>query len=218
MKKSGVMPVGLCGRSGAGKGTVCALFAAMGIPSVDTDAVYRSLTAPAPEVSPCMAALRDRFGPAVMNEDNSLNRPAMRQLVFGAENAENLADLNAVSHRFILTRTKELMNELYENGADIVLIDAPLLFESGFDRFCEAVVCVTAPEEILLSRIMRRDGICEADARKRLDSQIPSEELEARADVVVRNDCGFEELAERVRSAAEELFRIHRAEYGEDAE
>ncbi len=217
MKKSGVMAVGLCGRSGAGKGYVSALFAAMGIPSVDTDAVYRTLTSAAPEASPCMEALAERFGPSVMNEDHSLNRAAMRKLVFGEGNEENLSDLNAISHRFILEETDRLTDGLYEKGFSVVLIDAPVLYESGFDRFCEAVVCVTAPEEVLLERITARDGISESEARKRLSSQIPSEELEERADFVIRNDCGKEELIRRVRETAEDLFRIRRERY-EDRE
>ncbi len=218
MGKAGVMRVGLCGRSGAGKGYVSALFAELGIPSVDTDAVYRCLTAPEPEPSPCMRALAERFGEAVIAPDNSLNRPLMRALVFGEENAANLRDLNAISHRFILDETLRTADELYEAGCPVVLVDAPLLFESGFDRYCECTVCVTAPEEVLICRIMRRDGISREDAERRLASQIGSEELEQRADFVIRNDCGKEELLRRVGLTADGLFRIRgkRYEDGED--
>ena len=215
MKKTGVMMVGLCGRSGSGKGYVSAVFASFGIPSVDTDAVYRSLTAPAPSPSPCMEALSARFGPEVLSPDNSLNRAVMRRLVFGEGNGENLADLNAISHRFILEKTRQDAEKLYESGFPVVLIDAPVLYESGFDRFCEAVVCVTAPEDVILARIMARDGISREDAEKRLASQIPAEELAARADLTVVNDCSREELERRVRAAADELFRIRAERYEE---
>ena len=215
MRKTGVMEVGLCGRSGSGKGYVAAIFARFGIPSVDTDAVYRRLTAPSDVPSPCMEALCERFGPSVMAPDNSLDRAAMRSLVFGEGNEENLADLNAISHRYILEETRRDARRLYEEGFPVVLVDAPLLYESGFDRFCEAVVCVTAPEELILSRIMARDGIGREDAEKRLASQIPAEELIARADFTVVNDCSREELECRVGTVADALFRIRSERYEE---
>ena len=208
MEKNEVMSVGLCGRSGSGKGTVCALFAACGIPSVDTDAVYHALTAPAPVPSPCVEELTERFGPSILAPDNSLDRAALPALVFGEENAENLRDLNAIAHRHILGETRRILSEYAEKGCGIVLIDAPVLFESGFDRFCSAVVCVTAPEDGLVGRIVKRDRISEEDARRRLAAQIPAEELEARSDFVIVNDGGLEELAVQVRETAEGLVRL----------
>ena len=218
MKKTGVMEVGLCGRSGSGKGYVSAVFSSLGIPSVDTDAVYRRLTSPAPVPGPCMTALCERFGPEVMTEENALDRAAMRKLVFGEGNEKNLADLNAISHRFILEETRRTAEALYEAGFPVVLIDAPLLYESGFDRFCEAVVCVSAPEEVIVRRIMARDGISREDAEKRLASQIPAEVLAERADFIVVNDCSREELAERVGEVADALFRIRSERYEEREE
>jgi dephospho-CoA kinase len=215
MRKTGVMEVGLCGRSGSGKGYVSAVFARFGIPSVDTDAVYRALTGPAPEPSPCMRALSERFGPSVLSPDHSLNRAAMRTLVFGEGNGENLADLNAISHRFIREDTRRRTAELFEAGYPVVLVDAPLLYESGFDSFCEAVVCVTAPEDVILRRIMARDGLSREDAAKRLAAQIPAEELEERADFTIVNDGSLQELEARVEAVARELFRIRSERYGE---
>ncbi|MBQ3708143.1 MAG: dephospho-CoA kinase [Clostridia bacterium] len=218
MKKKGVMLVGLCGRSGAGKGYVSALFACHGIPSVDTDAVYREMTGPTDALSPCMLALRDRFGDGIVSSDGSLDRAAMRALVFCGD-TDALDDLNRITHRFILDETRRQANALYEEGFPIVLIDAPLLFESGFDAECERVICVTAPEEILVRRIMKRDGITEEDALRRLAAQKPYSELEARADeVIVNDDCPKDELIRRVERAADALFAVREEEYEKTAE
>ena len=217
MKKNGVMLAGLCGRSGSGKGYVSALFSARGIPSVDTDRVYRDLTGPADPLTPCMAALRERFGDPVVSPDGSLDRAAMRALVFGGD-GEALADLNRISHRFILEETEARALSLWREGYGIVLIDAPLLYESGFDARCECVVCVTAPEETVVSRIMKRDGIGREDAQKRLRAQKTAEELEERADfVIVNDDCPKEELIRRVEECASALRAI-RGERYEDRE
>ncbi len=185
-KTTAPMLVGLCGRSGSGKGYVSEKFLVRGIPSVDTDAVYRTLTAPSDTLSPCMKELCERFGDSVRNEDNSLNRAVMRSLVFGGD-AEALDDLNRITHAHILRETKKTARRLYKEGNDIVLIDAPLLYESGFDKFCAAVVAVTAPEEKIISRIMRRDGVTREQAEARLRTQKPVSELTDRADYVIVN-------------------------------
>ena len=180
------MLVGLCGRSGSGKGYVSEKFALCGIPSIDTDAVYRTLTSPSEVLSPCMTELVDRFGASVANTDNSLNRAEMRRLVFG-DDRQALEDLNRITHAHILRETERIAAELYDAGNEIVIIDAPVLFESGFDKFCRAVIAVTAPEEKIVSRIMRRDGVTEEAALARLKTQKPVSELIKRADYVIVN-------------------------------
>ena len=205
---SGAVLVGLCGRSGSGKGYVSALFSEIGIPSVDTDAVYREMTSAAEELSPCMKELAERFGDAVVSEDGSLNRSVMRGLVFSGD-AKALADLNRITHRHILEKTMEKAKELAENGADIILIDAPLLFESGFDSFCACTVCVTAPEETVIRRIMRRDGISKEDAGKRLAVQKPAAELREKSDFEIVNDADRETILERVEAAAEKIRSLY---------
>ena len=215
MKKNGVMLVGLCGRSGSGKGYIAKMFADCGIPSVDTDAVYRRMTAPVSDrsgLSPCMTELIGRFGEQVLASDGSLNRAVMRSLVFGGD-AEALADLNRITHRHILAETQDIAERLYREGADIVLIDAPVLYESGFDRMCEQVVCVTAPEDVIVSRIMKRDGLSEDDAKKRLASQKSREELEGRADVVIDNNDERPVLYERVRQCVKHLRTIRQERF-----
>ena len=210
MKKNGVMLVGLCGRSGSGKGYIAKMFAEYGIPSVDTDAVYRRMTAPVSDrsaLSPCMNELIERFGEQILSSDLSLNRVVMRSLVFGGDTAA-LADLNRITHRHILEKTQETAEQLCRDGSPIVLIDAPVLYESGFDKMCERVVCVTAPEDVIVSRIMKRDGLSEEDARKRLASQKTREELEDRADYVIFNDDERPVLYERVKRCTESLREI----------
>ena len=210
MKKNGVMLVGLCGRSGSGKGYIAKMFAEYGIPSVDTDAVYRRMTAPVSDrsaLSPCMNELIERFGEQILSSDFSLNRVVMRSLVFGGDTAA-LADLNRITHRHILEKTQETAEQLCRDGSPIVLIDAPVLYESGFDKMCERVVCVTAPEDVIVSRIMKRDGLSEEDAKKRLASQKTREELEDRADYVIFNDDERPVLYERVKRCTESLREI----------
>ena len=198
--------IGLCGRSGSGKGYVSVLFSELGIPSIDTDAVYRNMTAPSQHLSPCMKELIERFGEQVMAPDGSLNRPVMRSLVFSGD-TDALADLNRITHKHILKKTLEEAEKLASDGYSVILIDAPLLYESGFDSLCEASICVTAPESTVIRRIMRRDGISKEDAKKRLAVQKSGEELRNRADYEIVNDCDKETLLGRIRLVAEKIRR-----------
>ena len=207
--KSAVL-VGLCGRSGAGKGYVSKLFAEEGIPAIDTDAVYRSLTSSCEDdaISPCMCELMATFGDEIRNEDNSLNRAVLRTMVFGDENRERLLRLNEITHRHILEKSKAMADELAEAGFPVVLVDAPVLFESGFDRFCTAVVCVIASDELSVERIMKRDGLDRESAILRLKSQLSAEELEKRSQYVIRNDTEKDVLVARVKEVAVRLKEL----------
>ncbi len=200
--------VGLCGGSGAGKGYVSAKFREYCIPAIDTDAVYRELTGSSDKISDCMKALTERFGDSIKAADNSLNRVEMRKLVFGEENKENLDELNRITHRYILEKTMNIANQLFADGYDIVLIDAPLLFESGFDKLCEKNICVIADESTRIKRIIARDNISEEDARRRIASQIPSEKLVSLSDYTINNDTSDVALDEQIKSCVCELKKL----------
>ena len=180
--------IGLCGRSGSGKGYVSGVFAELGVPAIDTDVVYRLMSGPAEVPSACMQELSRAFGEKILNPDHSLNRRAMADIVFAADGAEARNTLNRITHAHILCETRRLAERYAEEGHRFVLIDAPLLFESGFDAFCRSTVCVTAPDPICIERIMSRDGVTEEEARRRLSAQIPLEELMRRCDYTVVND------------------------------
>lgn len=207
-----LMLVGLCGRSGSGKGYVSKIFNDLKIPSVDTDAVYREMTGPCEIMSECMTELVEYFGRSVVSDDNSLNRPAMRNIVFSGDKSA-LESLNSITHKHILKKTLADAEELCDKGYKIVLIDAPLLYESGFDKMCRKTICVTAPEDILIERIKKRDSLSEEDAKKRLAAQKSRSELEDRADYVIANDTEKDILIQRVKECAEKLTEIYFNEY-----
>lgn len=199
------MWIGLCGQSGAGKSFTAALFAERGIPSIDTDSVYRDLTGPADPKTPCMEALCHAFGVNAASADGSLNRTYLRKQVFGEENKERLLMLNRITHRFILAETTERADAFLRNGAPFVLIDAPLLFESGFDQKCAAVICVTAPLDVRIKRIENRDGISASAAMERIRTQLSEDTLRERADYIICNDGSREMLEKQVDSVIASL-------------
>ena len=120
--------IGLTGPSGAGKSTLCARFEKLGIPCVNTDDVYHTLTASS---SPCLDELKDKFGQAIINKDGSLDRKALSKIVFEGKNSDNnLALLNAITHKYVWEKTNEILTQYTDDGKKVAVIDAPALFSS----------------------------------------------------------------------------------------
>ena len=184
--------LGLTGPSGAGKGALARAFAAHDIPSLDTDAIYHELLIPP---SPCLDTLVEAFGTGILTETGELNRPALAAVVFGEGAAPTLHQtLNRITHRFILDETRARLNQYEKEGKFAVLVDAPLLYESGFDGECHRVIAVVAPRELRLARIMARDSINAEAAEARFRAQKEDTFYTERADFVVCNDGDAEKL------------------------
>lgn len=204
-KPSGII-IGLCGRSGSGKTTVCKAFEEFGIRSVDTDAVYRELTASRDgKPSALVQRIAEEFGDTVISSDGSLNRRALASAVFGVGNEDRLEMLNSITHGPILDKSTELAEQFFAEGTRGVIVDAPALFESGFDKSCDRIICISAPDDVLVHRITARDGITEDAARRRLSSQISDGELRRRAHIVIEND-GNTDLSAAARDAVGKIF------------
>jgi hypothetical protein len=110
------------------------------------------------------------------------------------------------SRRFKNSETEKIISAYEKDAVPGVIIDAPLLFESGLDKRCDTVVAVLANREVRIARIMLRDGITLDAARARIDSQLTDTELADRANIVIRNDGTFDELKSAVRVAYEQIF------------
>ena len=192
--------IGLTGPSGAGKGTVCSIFGQFGIPSIDTDAVYRELLAPP---SACLNDLVQTFGERILSPDGTLNRRALGAIVFSDKDA--LGRLDQTAHRHIMAEVRRRLAALRERGVPAVVIDAPQLFEADAARDCNAVVSVLAEESVRLERIMRRDRISEADARRRMRAQYPDAFFRTHSDYVLENNTNPEALIPSVRKLLGEL-------------
>lgn len=177
--------IGLCGRSGSGKGYVCERFLQYGIPSIDTDKVYRDILSG--ENSECLSELVSEFGEGILN-DGRLDRRALAAIVFAKGNEEKLLMLNTISHKHILKETRLLIARYEREGAAVVIIDAPVLFESGFDSICDITLCVTAPDTVCIERICKRDNRSEGEAKSRLASQKTAEELRELCSYEIVND------------------------------
>jgi dephospho-CoA kinase len=180
------MIIGLTGESGAGKSTVAKFLEMSGFYIIDCDGISRTLDTDREYV----AQIEQAFGAEAITfggGQKRVNRKALGTMLFGKDAASGNADkLNAISHPIIIARVHAEIAHATEFGRSVI-IDAPLLFESGFDKICDATICVTAPFETKLERIMKRDNLSLDDALARLKSQINDDELRARCDYEIDN-------------------------------
>ncbi|MCG6657007.1 dephospho-CoA kinase [Halomonas campisalis] len=180
------MIIGVTGGIASGKSTVAHAFEKRGIPWVDADDVAREVVAPG---EPALAEIAERYsrqeGPEVLQDDGTLNRRALREIVF-ADAAERRW-LESVTHPRIRERLHEHLARLQAQGAPYVLLVSPLLFESGQHEMVDRCLVIDVPESVQIARTAERDGVDEAQARAIVAAQLPRAERLARADEVIDN-------------------------------
>ena len=168
--------IALTGSIGMGKSTTAALFAEAGVPAWDADAAVARLYAPGGAGGPAIARLR----PEALRADGSVDREALRAWVTGDPAA--LRALEAAVHPLVALDRERF---LAEAEAPVVLLDIPLLFETGGERLADTVVVVSAPADAQRARVLARPGMTPERMDAMLARQVPDAEKRARADHVI---------------------------------
>lgn len=171
--------VGLTGGIASGKSTVAARFAEHGAYIIDADQVARQVVEPG---TPALAEIVERFGLEVINQqDGSLNRPALGRIVFS--DPEKLAVLNGIVHPRVKKQTVELIRQAPDDA--VVVYDVPLLVEAALDHDFDAIITVSAPEDVRRQRLVEHRGMTPEDAAARVAAQASESDRLARATHVV---------------------------------
>ena len=171
------MIIGITGGTGSGKTTLLKVIAEKGGLILDCDAIYHQLLATDASL---LNAIENRFPGTV--EDGQLQRKKLGSVVFSDENA--LLDLNKITHSAI---KGEVLRRL-ESGPRLAAIDAIALFEGGLAELCGVTVAVTAPAEVRVQRLMKRDSISENYARSRIAAQHDEAWFRQRCDWILENN------------------------------
>jgi dephospho-CoA kinase len=177
------MNIGLTGGIASGKSTVSDMLVKRGALLIDADRVAREVVEPG---SPVLQKVVERFGSDVLLPDGALNRKKLGEIVFG--NPQALQDLQNIMHPSIRDLMSERLKQ-YEllHPDKLVVVDVPLLYESGLESMYDAVVVVYVPRTIQLERLIVRDGLTPAEAEQRLNAQMDIEYKKARANIVIDN-------------------------------
>ena len=187
--------VGLTGHTGAGKSSVTAVAENLGFKIVDCDKLSRVAVEKGSEG---LLAVVAAFGDEVLNDDKTLNRAVLAQKAFSTP--ENTELLNKTLLPYIMTLVKA------ELDCDLVLLDAPTLFESGADSLCNEVIAVISDEKTRLDRIMARDNIDEEAALLRIKAVKPDEYYIEKTNNIVYNDCELSVLNLKIQKLLTKLM------------
>jgi dephospho-CoA kinase len=194
--------IGLTGNIASGKSEVAKMLAERGATVIDADQLAREA------VRPDTQALKDivkRWGRDVLRKDGSLDRAALRRIVF-ADQTE-LDALNRIVHPGVTRLRDREIARARERGDDLVVCVIPLLFERNLVEEFEAIVLVDAPRPLRLERMVNSRGLEETDAMNMIVSQMPAELKRARADYVIENDGSLEDLERDVDALWSSLHR-----------
>jgi dephospho-CoA kinase len=195
-----VLRVGLTGGIGSGKSEVSRRLAAHGAVVIDADAIAREVVEPG---TPGLAEVVAAFGPGVLGEDGTLDRPRLGDLVFG--DASLLARLNGIVHPLVRARMAEL--EQAAGRAAIVVFDVPLIAENNTAGSFDLVVVVDVPPRVQADRLVRHRGMTREQARARMAAQASRADRLAIASIVIDNSGSLAELDRLVGDLWTELRR-----------
>ena len=193
--------IGITGPTGAGKTTALNALSALGVHIIDADQVYHDLLEGS---APLREALTTRFGTGIVTDEGKVDRKALGNVVFA--DPEALADLNAITHRFIIHEIDRQAAQAQAEGRPAVAIDAISLIESGLGETCDAVVGVLAPKEMRVRRIMAREGIPEDYARKRVEAQQGDGFFRAHCTHILENQGTAEEFGRKALALFQTLI------------
>ena len=190
--------VGVTGGIGSGKSAVTDRLANLGITIVDADVAARVVVEPG---QPALQAIADHFGSGVIKEDGSLDRAALREIVF--EHPDERRWLESITHPAI---REEIICQLRSADSPYVVLSSPLLIEASQNDFVDLVVVVDVPESTQLERTMKRDDNSADLVRQIMAAQLNREDRLRAADLIIDNDGNLEELHQHVDALHKQLL------------
>lgn len=187
-----MLVLGLTGNIGCGKSSVSTIFMENNIKVVDADIVARQIF----DDKNLLNEVFSTFGESIKNQDGSLNRRALGNIVFNDD--EKLILLNNLTHPKIKQKILSKVEEYKNQGEKIVVIDAALLIEDDYIPYIQKLILITCRKEIQINRIIARDNCTKEEAISRINSQMSQEERVKFADYIIDNSNSFEELQKKV--------------------
>ncbi len=190
--------VGVTGGIGSGKSAATDILSQLGVTVVDADIVAREVVEPG---EPALQAIKQHFGSEVITDNGSLDRPALRKLIFS--NNDNREWLEKLLHPII---RKNIIQQLNRSDGDYAVLASPLLLETDQYQLVDHVVVIDVPEEIQLQRTITRDNNSKEQVRAIINAQMTRPERLSKADSVISNNSDLTHLETEISKLHEQLI------------
>lgn len=187
--------IGLTGGIGTGKSEAARILQGLGAVIINADQVGHEAYTPHSET---WREVVKAFGEVILQPNGEIDRRKLGGIVFS--DPEQLARLNSIMHPRMAKMVAERIKELAERGVSVVVVEAAILFEAGWDSLVDEVWSTDSPEELVIQRLQARNGMSEEEARKRFGVQMPAEERRQRSDVVLDNSGEVSDLERTIQS------------------
>lgn len=181
--------IGLTGGIGTGKSTASEYLRKQGFSIIDADRISREIVEPGTLL---LKELEKNFGSGIIKDDGTLDRKALAAIVFSDK--EKKSRLDGLMHGHILDEIERKISESQSGEGRGIIVDAPLLFETGLEKKCDQVWLITADEKLRILRVCERDGMDPEEVRARIQNQMADEEKKERAHRIVDNSGSKEAL------------------------
>ncbi len=197
-----MLNIAITGGIGSGKTQASDYLRSLGYTVIDADAVSRSLTAPGGKALPL---IRERFGDDLFNDDGSLNRSAVREIIFSDPVKKSLYE--SCTTRLVLHELERIRKNNERAGEGVMFYDIPLLYETGTEKDYDQVWVVTADDDIRKRRVMERSNLDEATICLIMRGQTPEEEKIEKADRVIYNNGTIGDMHEAINAALKNFLK-----------
>lgn len=195
---------GLTGGIATGKSTVRQMFEDQGVPCIDADVLAREVVEPG---TSGFNKIRHHFGDEILQTDANgvqvIDRAKLGRIIF--EDHDKRKTLNSITHKEVRNKMIQLLLYYFVKGEPSVILDVPLLYETGMDKLCHKVIVIYVPPEIQLKRLHERNPDLGEEAEKRIASQMSTEEKKKRTPHVIDNSGSLEDTKKQV----DEMFHLH---------
>ncbi len=190
----------LTGGIATGKTTVANFFKEKGIYVIDADLIAKEVVK---KGMPAWEMIKEEFGENIFREDGEIDRKKLGETVFSSP--EKLQKLNSIVHPFVRERMMKEIERAISREID-VLLDIPLLFETGVHNWLRPVILVYVPKEIQIERLMKRDGLTKEECEKRIKAQMSIEEKKALADYIIDNSSDLSFTKKQVEEVCKKVY------------
>ncbi|MFC1913874.1 dephospho-CoA kinase [Chloroflexota bacterium] len=192
--------IGLTGGIGTGKSTVAQFLAEMGAAVIDVDKVGHKALKPGSDVFQQIVAA---FGKEIINADGDIDRAGLGRMVFSSPQARKR--LNEIIHPAMYNMVTARLEKYRKQGVKVVVLDAPLLLDAGWENLADVVWVTVADETTVVERLKERSGLSADEIKARIRSQPPSEERVKHADAVIDTRCTPDKLKAKVKELWQRL-------------